>query len=224
MDFRAGDWSLSLETQDLVLDNPSFTVRHVWLGLSPSDPDYDAHEAETEGSDPVWGDAWRFERNSTSLVSFYLEIPEQNVPTAPEIVRKGAARLVALDTSGTPPHTSSRHFDRGILTCGQLETPEKVDGFEVAPDFSILLHNGEFWGWEFAAAIDQSDANFETDCALVAKYYELVSEDTLDDLDDRGILLRERLLQLRTEALNSGGETASMVADHISKVIENFYG
>ncbi|HLL06945.1 MAG TPA: hypothetical protein VK539_40595 [Myxococcaceae bacterium] len=206
---------------------------------------YDAHFARTMGSTCDFGDEFRFGGETLLLETLILNVPERNLdrgelaawkksPVFPGLLRLRARESFLFD------ETTARHLalNGSALVCffEELAPTERRYRINVAPSLDLLCDDGRYYGWMLSWPVrhlvpnmlggPSSPSRLEDDpglVSLVCEYQQLVSDDTLDRLNEQDPALKAALTALR-ERTNSP-ETLSRRAlrERIDELLGTFY-
>jgi hypothetical protein len=191
-------------------------------------------------------DEFCFDKINRLLKSIWLHIPEENVYLEKDFIDLwfkessviGTLCLIEPD-SFSPEPTDYRWFDpQGqMLIClyeRAISADFQVTRLRIAQDFDLVFSNGQLQGWvlfqpfKYIGKIWQQrqleEGDIELAC-IVYKYFQLVSEDTIDQLMVKDPELLQSLLSLKKETQDSNhlGYQRTVLKDCIESVIDSFY-
>lgn len=208
------------------MPSPVFELDSVRVGPSPPDSAYDSHIARTRGSLVTWGDEWRFEIETGQLVSLIWRIPEANVRFTPVLPQPHSATLSLSSMGGEIDVPAAKAFVPDMLICCRdFARPPTLLAFRIAPDLSVLVAEGVWWGWALERPLDHLVRESAPDALgpIVSRWYELVSDETLDALMERNRELGNELKRLYACSLALAHPAAEKVAGHIYRTWKNFF-
>lgn len=94
-----------------------------------------------------------------------------------------------------------------------------------SPDLFILIGDGQYWGWLLGNPVDHLPGGPPPPglAPLVMRYFQLVNDDTMDDLLDRSEELGDALRALEAQARGLDHASATHVADQVARILDSFY-
>ncbi len=181
------DWELVFQKSARGLPSPTFSIVDVRIGPSPSQIEFETHALNTIGSDIAWMDEWLFDKTKRQLKSLIWQVPDFPLTTATDIPEPQPAVFLIVSVGGEIGSTNYRHFTPDRLICLENDGANIDLCLNIAPDLSVLCSAGRWCGWQLTNPLQcLPHGPAPVDLApCIAKYYDLVSEDTLDDLFDR---------------------------------------
>jgi hypothetical protein len=222
------DWELVTLPAAAGLPRPVLALDMVRVGPSPRDPAYDAYLSTTQGSSVVWGDEWRFAKDPPSeLRSLLWHVPERNASgTHLRLPPLHPAAIGLRHMGGDMDMPVLRDFTPERLVCLREGAAAADTAHEVAPGLCILAAGNAWCGWALLRPLDALEGGPAPPSLgpLIARWYALVSEATLDALSERDTALRAEITRLRDEMRGLSHPTATGVAAHADRVLESFYG
>jgi hypothetical protein len=190
---------------------------------------------------------FRFDKTNRLLKSISFNILEENINLKEDFLRSwlekspviGTLYLIEPDYFSPEP-ADYRWFDpQGEMLICLYEYATSADleiiRLRIAQDFDLVFGNGQLYGWilfqplKYVVQGWEQSRPMEADDKLgpiVHKYFQLVSEDTIDQLMDKDSELLKSLLSLKKETQNSNSLSyqRTVLKDCIESVIDNFYG
>jgi hypothetical protein len=224
--FNLAAWELGVVEGAASLGFAVFTLTDVRIGPHPREQGYDAHIASTTGSSVVWGDEWRFDPADGHLLSLIWNVPNTNTEAPDVLGPTRPATLRLRSVSGEVDMAVTRAFTPERLTCGSAEPLLRPVGYQIAPNLTVLVQDGRWWGWTLDRPLDHllcGPAPAELG-PLVVKWFQLVSDETLDALDDQDPALSAEIMLLRRRAVALKSSAADVLVMRIDAVWQYFYG
>ena len=191
------------------------------VGAPPGHAAHEARRGHTFGSSDETGDELRFDTETRQLASAFLTVPERAgswkewayLASVPNVL-SGALRLVAGEPFVLEP-TDLRVFsaDGSALVCllERAVDSRPNERLEVVAGLSLLCAEGVYCGWMLVDPVarlrrpeeDSSEPPAEAAVArvvpLLRRLFDLVNDDTMDDLFDADPELRQRLVSLSAD-------------------------
>lgn len=221
-----GGWILSAAPRaaaEVGLPAPRWNLRQIQVGPGPRDSGYEALQLRTKGSSVVWGDEWRFAGDGR-LASLIWSVPERNGSAPRNLGPVVPAALGLEQLEGEVPMPKVRAFDGQQLICGMGEPLRGPTSFLVAPDLTVIVEDGRWWGWRLERPLLHLPGRpGPAIVPLLRAWFDLVSDATLDDLNDRDPKLREGLEALRANAEGLRHPAGDLLASEVRAVMDNFY-
>jgi hypothetical protein len=221
----------------------------VSLSLPPSHRDF-VHGAGTFGSSLETGDELRFDGESHALTTAFLSVPELNgdcsqwypVATMPAH-RRGTLKLSTRDPFSVL-RTDVRVFDpdgAALICVREHVAPHQIDGvLEVAPNFALLTANDRYCGWRLQnpiARLRPAELELEADgdadgrpqahgqeARHLERLFQLVNEDTINDLYEGSDRLSQQLESLRDELASQRDSIAARaIRERIEALLQRWF-
>lgn len=224
---------------------PGWTLDALNVGPFRSAQGYDDHFARTMGSTCDFGDEFRFSDDTLLLETLILNVPERNLdrgelaawkesPVSPGLLRLRERESFLFD------ETTARYFarDGSALLCffDELIPTERRYRINVAPSLDLLSDDGRYYGWMLSWPVrylipgtlggSSSPARLEDDLGLVPlvhEYHQLVSDDTLDRLNERDPALKAALTALRERTCPPETLSRRALRERIDELLDSFY-
>jgi hypothetical protein len=224
---------------------PGWTLDVLSVGPFRSAQGYDAHLARTMGSTCDFGDEFRFGGDTLLLETLILNVPERNLdrgdlavwkesPVSPGLLRLRERESFLFD------ETTARHLahDGSALLCffEEIVPTERRSRLNVAPSLDLLCDDDRYYGWMLSWPVrhlipgalggPSSPARLEDDPALVAlvcEYQQLVSDDTLDRLNEQDPALKTALTALRERTSPPETHSRRALRERIDELLDTFY-
>ncbi|NVJ14289.1 hypothetical protein [Myxococcus sp. AM010] len=224
---------------------PGWTIDALNVGPFPSSPGYDAHLARTLGSTFDWSDEFRFDKDTLLLETIILKVPERNLnrgdiaawkecPATPGLLRLREHESFSFDETG------ARHMapDGSALICFYEELTSEGHRLRIniAPSLDLLCIDDRHYGWMLSWPAQHlipdsrggicSPPYLEDEpevVPLVWEYQQLVSDDTLDRLNEKDPSLLTALKALREKTGPSGTLPRQALRQRIDALLDTFY-
>jgi|GEM_PF-1999681 len=225
---------------------PGWTLDVLNVGPFRSSPGYDARLARTVGSTFDWSDEFRFDSSTLLLETVILKVPERNLNRGDLAAWKASPVIQGLlrlrERESFPfDETSARYLapDGSALLCFYEEiTPTgQHRRINIAPSLDLLCVDDRYYGWMLfwpsrhlipdSRGGPHAPPALEDDpgvVPLVCEYQQLVSEDTLDRLNEQDAALLTALNELRGRTESCETMPRRVLRKRIDAVLETFYG
>ena len=219
------DWKLALLKGPRTLQSPVYSIAELRIGPSPSQPAYEQHAVDTIGSDIAWMDEWLFDKSTCQLKSLIWQVPDIPLTAPVNVPKPQPATLNIVSIGGDIGSANYRHFMPDRLICREEDSAEVDLCLNIAPDLDVLFAAKQWCGWQLRNPLlylPGGPAPKELG-PWIARYYDLVSEDTLDDLFERDPSLFDELCTLRSETKKIDHPSADYAAAFFAEQIDRFY-
>ncbi|XXF79043.1 hypothetical protein P2318_04630 [Myxococcaceae bacterium GXIMD 01537] len=224
---------------------PGWTLGALNVGPFRSSPGYDARLARTLGSTFDWSDEFRFDSGTLLLETVILKVPERNLDRGDLAAWKESPVISGLlhlrERESFPfDETNARYLapDGSALLCfyEELTPMGQRLRINIAPSLDLLCVDGRYYGWMLfwpsrhlipdSRGGAHSPLVLEDDpgmVPLVREYQQLVSEDTLDRLNEQDAALLTALKALRERTGSYETLPRRALRERIDAVLDTFY-
>jgi len=219
------DWKIRSETGEVLPEAPTFSICDIRIGPSPSQPIYEMHATNTIGSDIAWMDEWLFDATTRKLKSLIWEVPDLPLTSMVHIPETTPRTIQIQEMGGDIGGANYRHFTPERLICLEKDGADIDLCLNIAPDLDVLFAAKQWCGWRLRNPLlhlPHGPAPEELGACL-ALYYDLVSDDTLDDLFEREATLFEELGTLLANTKKIDHAAARYAATFFAEQIDRFY-
>jgi hypothetical protein len=191
-------------------------------------------------------DEFRFDKSDLLLKSIWLQVPEKNIDLENSIrswIEKdpqiSSLRLMGSEYFAPEP-TDLRWLDpQGqLLVCiyeHALSDFKNRNRIRIATDVDLMFGDNQLCGWILSNPLHYVIKGWDQPCpmvedsdlpAIACKYFQLISEDFIEQIEDEDPEILKSLLELNQEAknINSLGYQREIFCECIESIIEQFYG